>query len=150
MGDSREAAALLRKLFAAERFGVLATQSGGQPYGTLVAFAETPGLAVIVFVTGRNTRKYSDAMSSGKAAMVIDSRVNRDSDFSNAVAVTATGEVEEAADSERDRLAEVYLLKHPALAGFARDPANALMKIKVAEYVVASFDRVQRFKTDSL
>ena len=150
MHDSRGVAALLNGLFAAQRFAVLATQSGGQPYGTLVAFAETPGLAAILFVTGRKTRKYSDAMGSGKVAMVIDSRMNQASDFSTAVAVTATGGVEEVAGSERDRLAEVYLSKHPTLAGFAKDPANALMKIKVAEYVVASFDKVQRFRTDSL
>ena len=148
MSDSLELAALLKSLFAAQRFAVLATQSGGQPYGTLVTFAETPDLATILFVTGRNTRKYSDAMGSRKIAMVIDSRTNQESDFRTAVAVTATGEVEEVSGGERDRLADLYLSKHPSLSRFVINSANALMKMKVAEYVVASFDKVQRYKTD--
>jgi nitroimidazol reductase NimA-like FMN-containing flavoprotein (pyridoxamine 5'-phosphate oxidase superfamily) len=150
MSDTLELAALLKRLFAAQRFGVLATQSGGQPYGTLVTFAETPDLAAILFVTGRNTRKYSDVMGSSKVAVVVDSRMNRESDFRTAVAVTATGEVEEVAGGERDRLAEVYLSKHPTLSDFVGNPTNALMKIGVAEYVIASFDRVQRFRPDGL
>jgi nitroimidazol reductase NimA-like FMN-containing flavoprotein (pyridoxamine 5'-phosphate oxidase superfamily) len=150
MTDRLGLAALLKSLFAAQRFGVLATQSGGQPYGTLVTFAETPDLAAILFVTGRDTRKYSDAMGSRKVAVVVDSRMNQESDFKTAVAVTATGEVEEVAGVERDGLAEVYLSKHPSLSVFVINPANALIKIKVAEYVVASFDKVQRFKTDAL
>ena len=150
MADSRGIVAQLNRLFAGQRFAVLATQSRGQPYGTLVAFAETPGLDVILFVTGRKTRKYSDAVAGRKVAMVIDSRMNRASDLSAAVAVTATGEVEEVVGSQHDHLAEIYLAKHPALAGFVKDGANALMKITVAEYVVASFDKVQRIRTDSL
>jgi nitroimidazol reductase NimA-like FMN-containing flavoprotein (pyridoxamine 5'-phosphate oxidase superfamily) len=150
MSDSSEVTALLNDLFAAQRFAVLATQSGGQPYGTLVTFAQTPDLASILFVTGRNTRKYSDAMGSRKVAMVVDSRMNQASDFRTAVAVTATGEVEEVSGSERNRLADMYLSKHPSLTGFVGNPANALMRIKVAEYVVASFDRVQRFTADGL
>ena len=150
MDDSRGIVAQLYRLFAAQRFAVLATQSGGQPYGTLVAFAETPDLAAILFVTGRKTRKYSDAVAGRKVAMVIDSRMNRASDLSTAVAVTATGEVAEVVGSRHDHLAEIYLTKHPALAGFVKDEANALMMITVTEYVVASFDNVQRIRSDSL
>ncbi len=150
MDDSRGIAAQLNGLFSGQRFAVLATQSGGQPYGTLVAFAETPGLAEILFVTGRKTRKYSDAVAGRKVALVIDNRLNRASDLSAAIAVTATGEVEEVVGSQHDYLAETYLAKHPELAGFVKDEANALMKITVAEYMVARFDKVQRIRADSL
>ena len=99
MDDSRGIAAQLNRLFSGQRFAVLATQSGGQPYGTLVAFAETPGLAEILFVTGRKTRKYSDAVTGRRVAVVIDNRLNRASDLNAAIAVTATGEVEEVVGS---------------------------------------------------
>jgi hypothetical protein len=58
-----------------QRFTVLATPDGGQPDGTLGTFAETVDIAAILFVTGRNTRKYSDAMASRKVAVVIGSRM---------------------------------------------------------------------------
>ena len=133
----------VKSLCTSQQLCVLATQSEGQPYSNLVAFAETDALQSLIFVTNRNTRKYANAISNDKVAMMIDSRTNQPSDFNTALAVTALGTVEEVAVSERDAIISIYLSKHPYLAEFANMPHQALMRVKVSEYVIAHFDKVQ-------
>jgi nitroimidazol reductase NimA-like FMN-containing flavoprotein (pyridoxamine 5'-phosphate oxidase superfamily) len=133
----------VKRLCESQQFCVLATQCEGQPYSNLVAFAETDALRSLIFVTNRNTRKYANAISNDKVAMMIDSRTNQPSDFNTALAVTALGTVEEVAVSERDAIISIYLSKHPYLAEFANMPDQALMRVKVSEYVIAHFDKVQ-------
>jgi len=140
----------VKSLCASQQLCVLATQSEGQPYSNLVAFAETDELRSLIFMTNRNTRKYTNAISNNKVAMMIDSRTNQPSDFNTALAVTALGTVEEVAGSEHDAIVSMYLSKHPYLAEFAHMPDHALMRVKVTEYVIAHFDRVQIIHIDNL
>jgi nitroimidazol reductase NimA-like FMN-containing flavoprotein (pyridoxamine 5'-phosphate oxidase superfamily) len=132
----------LKDIFATQRFCVLATQGQGQPYGSLVAFAETDDLKQLVFATNRSTRKFSNLMSEPRVALVIDSRSNSDSDLRNTVAVTALGPAHEAVGSERERLASIYLIKHPGLAGFIGSPKMAICVVTVEDYVIARFSGV--------
>lgn len=143
MEDISELMKQLKGLCASQRLCVLATQYDRQPYGNLVAFAEADELRSLIFVTNRNTRKYANVVSNQKVAVMIDSRTNRMSDFTTALAVTAIGTVEEVTGIERDRLASTYISKHPYLAEFVNRPEQALMKIKVTDYVIARFDSVQ-------
>jgi nitroimidazol reductase NimA-like FMN-containing flavoprotein (pyridoxamine 5'-phosphate oxidase superfamily) len=133
----------VKSLCASQQLCVLATQSEGQPYSNLVAFAETDELRSLIFVTNRNTRKYTNAVSNDKVAMMIDSRTNRPSDFNTALAVTALGTIEEVSGFEHDAIVQKYLSKHPYLKEFANMPDQALMRVKVTEYVIAHFDRVR-------
>jgi hypothetical protein len=139
MNSSSDLQQTLRDVFAAQRFCVLATQGQGQPYGSLVAFAETGDLKQLVFATHRDSRKFSNLTSDPRVALVIDSRSNNDSDFRNAVAITALGPAHEAAGGERERLAGVYLAKHPSLVGFIGSPEMALCSVEVEDYIVAKF-----------
>ncbi|MFC1983228.1 pyridoxamine 5'-phosphate oxidase family protein [Chloroflexota bacterium] len=139
----------VKRLCASQQLCVLATQSEGQPYSNLVAFAETDELRSLIFVTNRKTRKYTNAISNDKAAMMIDSRTNQPSDFNTALAVTALGTVEEVARSEHDAIVSIYISKHPYLAEFMNMPDQALMRVKVTEYVIAHFDRVQVIHIDN-
>jgi nitroimidazol reductase NimA-like FMN-containing flavoprotein (pyridoxamine 5'-phosphate oxidase superfamily) len=133
---------LLADLFAKQKLAVLATLSGGQPYSCLVAFAETEDLKGLVFTTFRSTRKYRDIMSEPRVALLVDNRSNEESDFSDALAVTATGRAEEVMGGERERLLSVYLAKHPHLAEFAGSSDSALVRVGVENYVVSSFHEV--------
>jgi len=133
----------VKRLCASQRLCVLATQYQGQPYSSLVAFAETDELRSLIFVTSRNSRKYAYSIANRKVAMMIDSRTNRTSDFNNALAVTAIGTVEEVTGNEREGFAGSYIAKHPYLAEFVNRPGQALMRITVTEYIIACFDRVQ-------
>lgn len=81
----------IRALFSSQLLCVLSTYNQGQPYTNLVAFAETPDLKSLIFATNRNTNKYRNAMLNSDVAVLIDSRTNTDSDFHDALAVTAMG-----------------------------------------------------------
>jgi phage baseplate assembly protein W len=136
----------VKNVLSTQRFCVLATQGQGQPYGSLLAFAETEDLRQLVFATNRGTRKFSNLVSEPRVALVIDSRSNSDTDLKNAIAVTALGPAHEATGHERERLAGVYLGKHPTLAGFIGSPEVAICTVEVEEYVFAKFREVTRLR----
>ncbi len=133
----------LRDLFRAQRLAVLATQSGRQPYGNLVAFVATKDLKHLLFATTRATRKYANIKRNPRIAMVMDNRSNEETDFHRARAVTATGVVEEAEGRERVRFQKLYLSKHPYLKEFVSSPTCALLKMEVETYyIVKRFQQV--------
>lgn len=131
----------LRELFQSQKLAVLSTHGEGKPYASLVGFAATEDLEGLLFATARGTRKYANLMSESHAAMLVDNRSNQDSDFHDAIAVTATGQTEEVTEADRDALLEVYLDKHPNLAEFASAPTCALLRLAVDTYYV-----VERFQ----
>jgi nitroimidazol reductase NimA-like FMN-containing flavoprotein (pyridoxamine 5'-phosphate oxidase superfamily) len=132
---------LLKDLFSSQPLAVLATQSNGQPYGNLVAFAATEDLKSLLFATVRGTRKFANITTDPRVAMVMDSRTNQRVDFQKAVAATATGIVEEVEGEEKDQLLKLYVLKHPHLKRFVTSRRCALLKVNVNSYVV-----VRRFQ----
>ena len=144
MENNSELSKLIKRYFDEQRFAVLATQSEGQPYTSLVAFAEFGNLRNLLFVTSRDTRKYANVQASKKVALLIDSRKNQASDLRNAVAITALGTVEEVDAGNKDHLSEIYLAKHPQLKEFLRKPLNALIVVTITEYIVATFEGVRR------
>ena len=46
----------------------------------------------------------------------------------------------------RERLAKIYLAKHPHLAEFVRSPETALCRVEVDEYVIAGFAKVTKLR----
>ena len=146
MSNPSEAKELIRQIVESQRFAVLATQFEGQPYSNLVAFAEAEDLRSLLFVTSRNTRKYSNTLASKKVAVLVDSRTNQASDLNNAIAITALGTIEEVAADNKDYLSGIYLSKHPQLKEFLYKPSNALMRIAVTDYIVATFESVSHLR----
>jgi nitroimidazol reductase NimA-like FMN-containing flavoprotein (pyridoxamine 5'-phosphate oxidase superfamily) len=145
--DSAQITPVLRALLDSQRFAVLATHSGGQPYVSLMAFAATSDLRELIFATERDTRKYANLRSDARAAVLVDSRSNRSSDIQDAVAVTVIGRAEEAQGDERDHLLRIYVAKHPNLERFATSPSCALVRVKVASYrIVSRFQEVQEVR----
>ena len=144
--DSEELLQRLKGLFVSQRLCVLATQGGGQPYGSLVAFAESDDLKHLVFATRRDSRKYSNLVAEPRVALLIDSRSNRDSDFRDAIAVTAMGDAEESESGDRNGLVRTYLAKHPFLAEFISSPETALCLVDIECYVIARFGNVEKLQ----
>jgi heme iron utilization protein len=135
---SDEVRHLIRRLLQQQRLAVLATSGGGGPYGSLVAFASDQDLRNLVFATSRATRKYSNLLAASSVALVVDNRENSESDFHEAVAVTALGKATEVTDDERVRWAEVYARKHPHLSDFISSPTSALFVVEIDRYYVVS------------
>jgi nitroimidazol reductase NimA-like FMN-containing flavoprotein (pyridoxamine 5'-phosphate oxidase superfamily) len=141
MEAEEELTTRLRELFRTQGLAVLSTHGEGGPYASLVGFAATEDLKSLLFATSRSTRKYANLMGESHAAMLVDSRSNQDSDFHNAIAVTATGRTEEVTAAERDALLKTYLDKHPHLTEFVSAPTCALLHLAVDTYYV-----VERFQ----
>lgn len=134
---------LIRDIFRSQGLAVLATQSEGQPFTNLVAFAVTDDLKHLVFATTRATRKYTNLSADSLVALLVDNRRNQVSDFEDAAAVTAIGKAEEASGEHREHLLQIYLSKHPHLKGFATSPTCAMMKVTVEKYdIVTRFQHV--------
>lgn len=138
MQDAEKLIGRIRRILTSQRLAVLSTYGGDQPYASLVAFTATDDLQQILFATTRSTRKYANLSEEDKVALLIDTRRNRPADFTNAVAVTAIGEVREAPPGERQRLIAIHTAKHPALTSFLASPTCALLVMDVRKYYFVS------------
>ena len=148
MSNSIENVEIVKGVLASQYLAVLASVDIGKPYSNLVAFAVTEDLKTIVFITNRYTRKYRNIIANENISLLIDSRTNQPSDFSMTVALTIIGSARETENKERERLVSLYLIKHPHLSKFVDNPSQAVMRITVTDYIVASFDKVQVMHID--
>lgn len=146
--DESQVRQKLSDLLVSQKLAVLATNSEGQPYNCLVAIAGTEDLKYLLFSTSRSTRKYRELKTDPRVSILIDNRSNMESDFDNAVAVTAIGRATETQGFDRDRFADIYIEKHPYLESFISSQGNALIRIEVKKYVVSSFKDVNTMEFD--
>ncbi len=126
----------LKTLMKKQKLAVLATCHDNEPYTNLIAFVTSKDLKYIFFVTPKATRKYSYLHSSRKTSLMIDNRSNKESDFRDAIAVNAEGNVREV--GKKQEFTSLYLEKHPYLEDFLNSPSSALMRVEVIKYIVAS------------
>jgi general stress protein 26 len=111
-----------------------------------VAFVASDDLRHIFFVTARTTRKFANLTSDSRVAVLINSSANEESDFHDAVCITATGTAEEIVDPERQDVLKRYLSKHPYLEDFARSPSCAVIRVAAKSiYMVQNFQNVMEF-----
>ena len=136
----------LRDLCISQKLAVVSTQSDGQPYASLVAFVASDDLHHIFFVTPRTTRKFANLTSDPRVAVLINSSANEESDFHDAISITATGMAEEIMDPDRKNVLKQYLSKHPYLEDFARSPSCAVIRVAAKSYyMVQNFQKVMEF-----
>ena len=147
MENTENLSGLIKRLLASQRFAVISTEAGGQPYSNLIAFAETDNLSSLLFVTSRDTKKYSNAIANKRVAILIDNRTNQAADLNNKIAVTALGNIEEVSTDQEGYFSRIYISKHPHLEDFLHKPSNALMRIAITDYIVASFESVRHLRT---
>ena len=139
----------LKDLCTSQKLAVVSTHSGGQPYASLVAFVASDDLRHIFFVTARTTRKFANLKKDPRVAVLINSSSNAESDFHEAVSITATGTAEEIKGSERQGILKRYLSKHPYLDDFARSPSCALIRVAARTYyMVQNFQKVMELHVD--
>ena len=141
-----ESEKVLRQILMSQRFAVLATQQNDRPYINLVAFAASDNLSYIWFATDSNSQKYRNIKENDKVAILIDSRHNKPSDLVEALAITALGSASEVTRDKIENQQENYLDKHPTLSPFLSRPDTVLIRVKITEYILAGFDRVERIQ----
>ena len=147
MKNTENLSELIKRLLASQRFAVITTQAEGQPYSNLIAFAEADNVSSLLFVTGRDTKKYSNAISNKRVAILIDNRTNQAADLNNAIAITALGTIEEVSPDQEGHFSTIYISKHPQLEDFLHKPSNVLMRVAITDYIVASFESVKHLRT---
>lgn len=141
----------ISRLLNEQPFAVLCTQGGGQPYGSLVAYAVSQDLKATTFATPVATRKFRLLSECDRVALVVDSRAKFPNDMTKVEAVTATGRaVQLDPGSEFDRWAELLTTRHPRLKSFVADPSSALFRIDITRYLyVTRFQEVHPWIPES-
>jgi nitroimidazol reductase NimA-like FMN-containing flavoprotein (pyridoxamine 5'-phosphate oxidase superfamily) len=149
MADYEDIKNKIQALFSDQKLAVLSTHQSGQPYASLIAFVGSNDLKKIFFVTPRTTRKFSNLTADSRVAILVNSSLNVDSDFHEAVSVTALGTAKEIYGSQKDEILSLYLSKHPYLESFATSPSCALVGVAITRYVmVKNFQHVMELHID--
>ena len=141
---------LLREIVETQRFAVLSTLSNHQPYSSLVAFATSDDFRHLYFATNRDTRKYSNILENSKVALLINNSNNNQTDFTQALAVTALGIANEIIDESRNTITKTYLQKHQAMTEFVNRRDTAIIDVLVTDYILARFDRAERIQVSDI
>jgi heme iron utilization protein len=136
--DRQQLRQAISELLAGQRLAVLATGDRGRPYASLVAFTAAEDLHALYFATARETRKYANLAADPRAALLIDSRTNREDDFAQAAAVTVLGAAVELGADKKTVPVSLFLARHPALREFIKTPATAFFAVRVEKYIYVS------------
>lgn len=149
IGPTEKVPLAIRKLLKNEHYGVLATQAKGQPYASLLAFASSQDLRILVFSTPKTTRKYKFIQSCKRVAFQVDNRPKHLGEFMTIESITATGSVREISEKNRlfKKLSKLLTDKHSYLDSFVHTPSCALLMMTVTRYFhVVRFQEVSILK----
>lgn len=137
----------IRELLSDQPLAVLSTQRNGQPYSSLMAFAHTDDLAVIVVATGKSTRKHQNIIMDSRVSLLVDNRSNNEEDFHAAAALTILGVAKIIEPEERPDYETLYLARHPYLQKFLQAPTTTFIKIEIQCYLlVTRFQNVMEYR----
>lgn len=130
---------------------VLATDSDGKPYTSLIAYALTPDLKGIIFSTPKTTRKYKNILRNNHVSLLIDTRSNTKKDYMSAESVTIIGNARPVRRrKEWLELAQVLKKKHPELSEFIDSPETAGVFVKITRCIhVTKFQSVSEWNLKS-
>lgn len=137
----------IRRLVKDQLYGVLCTQSDGQPYGSMVAFAFTEDLKHVVFGTPKATKKYEILTACRNVAFVVNNMNRHPNDLMKVEAFTATGMAHEITQLNiSSRWAGLLAIRHPNLEAFFSSPSTALFEIEIGRFFfVRSFQDVTQW-----
>lgn len=146
-GGTVDVAERLRVISITERHAALATDSHGQPYTSLVAFAMTSDMTKVVFATPRKTAKYSNILENRKVALLIDTRSNADSAYMKSEAVTIIGIARPVRRGKKwEELSGILLRKHPPLKKFLEAKTTAIILVEALKcFHTGSFQEVSEW-----
>ena len=124
--------ARLAAIDRARRHAALATDAGGAPYLSLVAFALAPGGSAVLFATPRGSRKFRNLRANPRVSLLLDTRGERDRDYGSAEAITVVGRarVLRAGSTPWREARQALHAKHPAIADFLEAATTALIRVE--------------------
>jgi len=141
-------APILERLNALDKdqlHAVLATESDGQPYTSMIAYALTPDKKGIVFITPQKTRKYKNILKNNNVSLLIDTRSNTEKDYMSAESLTILGNAFPVRKGEKwSELIRALIHKHPRLNEVIHSAETRLILVKITRCI-----HVSRFQTVS-
>ena len=125
----------IKALARKENMCVLATDAGGKPYCSLMAYVPDDACEEIYMVTHRETQKYRNLMKNPAISLLIDSRKN--DTRSDIQALTVEGVYQKITRPAKRDLARSKLLEaHPHLSKFINDAAAEILRIKISAFLL--------------
>lgn len=151
MGAETSTQQIVQATLGDSRYAVLATESGGQPHASLMAFGVIDGGQELVFATYRSTRKHRNIAANPRVALLIDHRETALLRTARRLALTAIGSAYAIPDHEVDAAREILVSRHPDLGDFVHDADCVLMRLVAEWYQVAGgIDDIGWCRADSL
>jgi nitroimidazol reductase NimA-like FMN-containing flavoprotein (pyridoxamine 5'-phosphate oxidase superfamily) len=143
-------APILERLSAMDKdqlHAVLATESDGQPYTSMIAFALSPDKKGIVFITPQKTRKYKNILKNNRVSLLIDTRSNTEKDYMSAESLTILGNAFPVRKGEMwSELTKALIQKHPKLNEIIRSAETKLILVKITRCIhVTRFQNVSEW-----
>ncbi len=124
---------------------VLATESDGQPYTSMIAYVLTPDKKGIIFSTPRKTQKYKNILKNNRVSLLIDTRSNTEKDYMSAESLIVLGHAMPVRRGKRWlELARLLIKKHPALTTIINSRETKLIFVKITRCI-----HVTKFQTVS-
>lgn len=124
---------------------VLATDSDGQPYTSMIAYALTSDKKGIVFVTPQKTQKYKNILKNNRVSLLIDTRSNTEKDYMSAESLAILGNAIPVRKGRKwSELTDILIRKHPKLNEIIHSPETKLVLVKITRCI-----HVTRFQTVS-
>jgi len=151
MKHPHELYTVLRRIFAEQRYGILATNGEQYPHTTIVCYAPADNLATLLFVTPRPSRKFQFLLQQPHASLFVDNRSDDPEALHQAYGIEARGTAVQIEDTHRAAYRSLYLSKYPELASFIDAETNAFFQLVVERYdIVHDFQTViQLFPPDA-
>lgn len=114
---------------------VLATDAGGKPYCSLMAYATDKACEEIYMATHRLTKKYRNLLENPAVSLLIDSREN--APRRRVAALTVEGTFHHIQDNDKEKHArELLLTAHPHLADFLSHEDAVILCIKIGAFLL--------------
>lgn len=143
MNRQDELFSVLRRIFAEQRYGILATNGEQYPHTTIVCYAPADNLSTLLFVTPRPSRKFQFLLQQPHASLFVDNRSADPEALHQSYGIEARGTATQVEDSHRNAYRSLYLAKYPELSSFIDADTNAFFTLSVQRYdIVHDFQTV--------
>jgi nitroimidazol reductase NimA-like FMN-containing flavoprotein (pyridoxamine 5'-phosphate oxidase superfamily) len=125
----------MKTLAREETMCVLATDAGGKPYCSLMAFVADEDCREIYMVTHRGTQKYRNLMQNPTVSLLIDTRSHAARTEVQALTVEGVFQKIET-PSKYERARTMLLDAHPHLGAFMGHAAAEVLCIKIDAFLL--------------
>lgn len=125
----------MKSLAREQNICVLATDAGGKPYCSLMAYVTDDACREIYMVTHSRTKKYQNLINNPAVSLLIDSRKN--SPRRRVTALTVEGSFHHIEEKAKENRVEKILLEaHPHLADFLSHEDAVILCIKIGSFLL--------------